>query len=46
MSQAWEVGMAKGGKVSILWPLDMQTLPIVVLGWQEPDSDRGSEDLL
>ena len=46
MLQAWQVGMAKGRKVSILWPLHMWTLPIVVLGWQEPDSDGGSEDLL
>ena len=46
MSQAQQVGVAKGGKASILWPLHMWTLPIVVLGWQELDSDRGSEDLL
>ena len=31
------------GKQSILWLLHMQTLPIVVLGWQEPDSDGGSD---
>ena len=46
MLQAWQVGTAKGRKASILWPLHMWTLPIVVLGWQEPDSDEGSEDLL